>query len=72
MINTIIKKNIYYKLNELVEELSSKEFIQKVGDDVHTTTGVEMSDEQVKEEVGKILLPLLEKVSDVGLHLVTL
>ena len=72
MVNTIIKKNIYYKLNELVEELSSEEFIQKVGDDVHTTTGVEMSDEQVKEEVGKILLPLLEKVSDVGLLLVKL
>ena len=65
----VIKTNIYDKLNQLVEEISCNEFVEKCCDDIHTKTGMEFSNEEVKEEIGKIIVPLLLKVSDVGIEL---
>ena len=68
-VKSVIKTNIYDKLNQFVEQISCDEFVEKCGDDIHTKTGMELSNEEVKEEIGKIILPLLLKVSDVGIEL---
>lgn len=60
----VVMNLISRKLSELVEELSTNEFIQEVGDEIYVQTGEDLHSKDVKDLVGSKVIPLLEKITE--------
>jgi len=52
------------KFQNLLEEISSNEFVTEVGDKIFEETGKSIDDEQVKMMIGEMLVPQLLNVSN--------
>ena len=60
-VNQIIDQKILDKLEELVEELSTNEFVDEVGDEIFEKSGEEV--DNLKEIIGERLTPILMRFS---------
>ena len=52
------------KFENLIEEISSNEFVTEVGDRIYEETGKSFDDEQVKQIIGEMLVPQLLNISN--------
>lgn len=53
------------KFENLIEEISTNEFVTEVGDKIFEETGKSIDDEQVKMMIGEMLVPQLLQMSKV-------
>ena len=64
----IVNDVINDRITQMIEEMSTNEFVDMVCDMVHDQTGVEVDDDDKREEVteliGSRVLPLLHKMSE--------
>jgi hypothetical protein len=58
-VNQIIDQEINSKLEQLIEELSTNEFVVEVGDKIFMNTGKNLDDNEVKMMIGERLTPIL-------------
>jgi len=58
-VNQIIDQSINSKLEQLIEELSTNEFVVEVGDKIFVNTGKNLDDNEVKMMIGERLIPIL-------------
>lgn len=58
-VNQIIDQEINSKLEQLIEELSTNEFVVEVGDKIFVNTGKNLDDHEVKMMIGERLIPIL-------------
>ena len=58
-VNQIIDQQINSKLEQLIEELSTNEFVVEVGDKIFMNTGKNLDDNEVKMMIGERLTPIL-------------
>lgn len=58
-VNQIIDQEINSKLEQLIEELSTNEFVVEVGDKIFMNTGKNLDDHEVKTMIGERLTPIL-------------
>jgi hypothetical protein len=72
----IISNEINERLTQLIEEMSTNEFIDLICDKVYTETGIDYTDEQreeitsqIGEQVFPLLMKLMEHVSGIPLPL---
>ena len=72
----IISNEINDRLTQLIEEMSTNEFIDLICDKVYTETGIDYTDEQreeitsqIGEQVFPLLMKLMEHVSGIPLPL---
>jgi hypothetical protein len=65
-VNQIIDVKIFDKLEQLVNELSTNEFVEEIGDEIFEETGEEV--DNLKEIIGERLTPLLIKFSQLVLN----
>ena len=72
----IISNEINERLSQLIEEMSTNEFIDLICDKVYTETGIDYTDEQreeitsqIGEQVFPLLMKLMEHVSGIPLPL---
>ena len=56
-VNQIIDVKIFDKLEQLVNELSTNEFVEEIGDEIFEETGEEV--DNLKEIIGERLTPML-------------
>jgi hypothetical protein len=61
----IVQETLNQKFENLIEEISSNEFITEVGDKIFEETGKSFDDEQVKVMIGEMLVPQLLQMSKV-------
>ena len=61
-VNQIIDQEINNKLEQLIEELSTNEFVVEVGDKIFVNTGKNLDDNEVKKMIGERLTPILINV----------
>jgi len=61
----IVQETLNQKFENLLEEISSNEFITEVGDKIFEETGKSFDDEQVKVMIGEMLVPQLLQMSKV-------
>ena len=52
------------KFENLLEEITTNEFVTEVGDKIFEETGKSFDDEQVKQMIGEMLVPQLLNVSN--------
>ena len=52
------------KFENLIEEISTNEFVTEVGDKIFEETGKSFDDEQVKQMIGEMLVPQLLNISN--------
>jgi hypothetical protein len=64
-VNQIIDQKILDKLEQLVEDLSTNEFIDEVGDEIFEKSGEEV--DNLKEIIGERLTPILMRFSRIVL-----
>jgi hypothetical protein len=64
-VNQIIDQKILDKLVQLVEDLSTNEFVEEIGDEIFDKTGEEV--DNLKEIIGERLTPILINFSRVVL-----
>jgi hypothetical protein len=64
-VNRIIDQKILDKLVQLVEDLSTNEFVEEIGDEIFEKTGEEV--DNLKEIIGERLTPILINFSRVVL-----
>jgi hypothetical protein len=64
-VNQIIDLKILDKLEQLVEDLSTNEFINEVGDEIFEKSGEEV--DNLKEIIGERLTPILMRFSRIVL-----
>ena len=64
-VNRIIDQKILDKLVQLVEDLSTNEFVEEIGDEIFDKTGEEV--DNLKEIIGERLTPILINFSRVVL-----
>jgi hypothetical protein len=74
----IISDEINERLSQLIEEMSTNEFVDMICDKVYTETGIDYTDEQreeitsqIGEQVFPLLMKLMEHVSGIPLPQVT-
>lgn len=63
----IISNEINERLSQLMEEMSTNEFVDLICDKVYTETGVDYTDEQREEiqcQIGDQVFPLLLKIME--------
>jgi hypothetical protein len=60
----IVQETLNQKFENLIEEISSNEFITEVGDKIFEETGKTFDDEQVKMMIGEMLVPQLLNISN--------
>ena len=63
----IISNEINDRLTQLIEEMSTNEFIDLICDKVYTETGIDYTDEQREEitsQIGEQVFPLLIKIME--------
>jgi hypothetical protein len=65
-VNRIIDEKILNKLEQLVNELSTNEFVEEIGDEIFDTTGEEV--DNLKEIIGERLTPMLINFSRLVLN----
>jgi hypothetical protein len=65
-VNQIIDVKIFDKLEQLVNELSTNEFVEEISDEIFEETGEEV--DNLKEIIGERLTPLLIKFSQLVLN----
>jgi hypothetical protein len=65
-VNRIIDEKILNKLEQLVNELSTNEFVEEIGDEIFDTTGEEI--DNLKEIIGERLTPMLINFSRLVLN----
>jgi hypothetical protein len=58
-VNQIIDQSINSKLEQLIEELTTNEFVVEVGDKIFVNTGKNLDDNEVKMMIGERLTPIL-------------
>lgn len=58
-VNQIIDQEINNKLEQLINELSTNEFVVEVGDKIFVNTGKNLDDNEVKMMIGERLTPIL-------------
>ena len=58
-VNQIIDQEINSKLEQLINELSTNEFVGEVGDKIFMNTGKNLDDHEVKMMIGERLTPIL-------------
>lgn len=58
-VNQIIDQEINSKLEQLINELSTNEFVTEVGDKIFMNTGKNLDDHEVKMMIGERLTPIL-------------
>lgn len=58
-VNQIIDQQINSKLEQLIEELTTNEFVVEVGDKIFVNTGKNLDDNEVKMMIGERLTPIL-------------
>ena len=58
-VNQIIDQEINNKLEQLINELSTNEFVVEVGDKIFMNTGKNLDDNEVKMMIGERLTPIL-------------
>lgn len=58
-VNQIIDQEINSKLEQLINELSTNEFVVEVGDKIFMNTGKNLDDHEVKTMIGERLTPIL-------------
>jgi hypothetical protein len=61
----IVQETLNQKFENLIEEISSNEFVTEVGDKIFEETGKSFDDEQVKVMIGEMLVPQLLQMSKV-------
>ena len=76
ILKEIISNEINERLTQLIEEMSTNEFIDLICDKVYTETGIDYTDEmreeithQIGEQVFPLLMKLMEHVSGIKLPL---
>lgn len=52
------------KIQNLIEEITTNEFVTEVGDKIFEETGKDIDDEQVKQMIGEMLVPQLLNISN--------
>jgi len=63
----IISNEINERLSQLIEEMSTNEFVDLICDKVYTETGVDYTDEQreeIQSQIGEQVFPLLLKIME--------
>lgn len=60
-----VQNIINSKFENLIEELSTNEFVVEVGDKIFEETGKTFDDEQIKVMIGEMLVPQLLQMSKV-------
>ena len=63
----IISNEINERLSQLMEEMSTNEFVDLICDKVYTETGVDYTDEQreeIQSQIGEQVFPLLLKIME--------
>ena len=65
-INQIIDQEVNNKLEQLIEELSTNEFVMEVGDKIFHQTGKNLDDHEVKMMIGERLIPISFQLSPVS------
>lgn len=63
----IISDEINERLTQLIEEMSTNEFVDMICDKVYTETGIDYTDEQREEitsQIGEQVFPLLMKLME--------
>lgn len=63
----IISDEINERLSQLIEEMSTNEFVDMICDKVYTETGIDYTDEQREEitsQIGEQVFPLLMKLME--------
>lgn len=63
----IISNEINERLSQLIEEMSTNEFVDMICDKVYTETGIDYTDEQREEitsQIGEQVFPLLMKLME--------
>lgn len=60
-----VQETLNQKFENLLEEISSNEFVTEVGDKIFEETGKTFDDEQVKRMIGEMLVPQLLQMSKV-------
>lgn len=58
-VSQIIDQEINNKLEQLINELSTNEFVDEVGDKVFVNTGKNLDDHELKMMIGERLIPIL-------------
>ena len=58
-VNQIIDQEINSKLEQLINELSTNEFVVEIGDKIFMNTGKNLDDNEVKMMIGERLTPIL-------------
>ena len=58
-VNQIIDQEINSKLEQLINELSTNEFVVEIGDKIFMNTGKNLDDHEVKTMIGERLTPIL-------------
>ena len=58
-VNQIIDQEINSKLEQLINELSTNEFVVEIGDKIFMNTGKNLDDHEVKMMIGERLTPIL-------------
>ena len=53
-----VQQTLNQKFENLIEEISSNEFVTEVGDKIFEETGKNLDDEQVKRMIGEMLVRL--------------
>lgn len=63
----IISNEINDRLTQLIEEMSTNEFVDMICDKVYTETGIDYTDEEREEitsQIGEQVFPLLMKIME--------
>ena len=66
--NKIVDELISNRLTELVEELSTNEFRDQVGDTIFESTGEGLDDDELDELINNSIQPLLLKLTEYVTH----
>ena len=66
--NKIVNELISNRLTELVEELSTNEFREQVGDTIFEKTGEGLDDDELDELINNSIQPLLLKLTEYVTH----
>lgn len=67
--NEIVIDEISERVTQMIEDLSTNEFLEKIMDTYYDVYGeVEIDDEVVKQIIGQKVFPLFQKISEYNLE----
>lgn len=67
--NEIVIDEVSERVTQMIEDLSTNEFLEKIMDTYYDVYGeVEIDDEVVKQIIGQKIFPLFQKISEYNLE----